>query len=207
MSRKLWIHFSLYRFQVRQVCFLLHWLAIHWRRETQTTTVIMDIQEVLKTYGIAQPSSDIETKATKEINPSKQVRIFVNAAVEVDVVILVQTNLPWLEGGNVVVDIDELEYNKGLVENQFSVIRRWCPRWRVETQMSAELHNILCSIWKIPRCKIIPVGRKFYHIFLKSIEEHSYVMSLGEVSVKFGVLRISKWVPDFNPITQKQVNA
>lgn len=53
------------------------------------------------------------------------------------------------------------------------------------------IQSKLASIWKITEFRVAPIGRKFFHIFLKSMEDKSYVMSLGAVNLKPGVLRVT----------------
>lgn len=100
----------------------------------------MDVQEVFKCYGITPASSGgalamanrEETRGkgmqlTDEANQeeSQQTRSFAEVAASNEKQpILIQSSLQRLEGGNIVVDIDEGEYLKGVRENQFSIIGR-----------------------------------------------------------------------------------
>lgn len=93
---------------------------------------------------------------------------------------------PKIEGGNVTVEIDEVEYQKGVVENQFSVIGRVFVR-RVLLPTIKELKKKLELAWKAPKFRIIPLGKGFYHIFIESMEDQSQIMSVRAANLKPGV--------------------
>lgn len=164
----------------------------------------MDLPEVFLLYGIAPVRGGT---AEEEDARSKEGRSFVDITVEaVQKAIPVQSTPPSSEGRNVVVEIDEIEYKKRAFGIQHSVIRWLFLQNKDATPTVVELQNTLRLVWKISKLKVIPIGRKFCHSLLNSMEDQSPVLSLRAVNLKHGVLCVSRWVPDFNPATQRQVN-
>lgn len=69
------------------------------------------------------------------------------------------------------VDINDGEYQKGLMENQFSVIGRIFGQNKVAMPTMMELQKTLSLVWKISNFRIIPISIKLYHILLNTLEE------------------------------------
>ena len=51
-----------------------------------------------------------------------------------------------------------------------------------------------------------PIGKGLFEFEFSTIEEMRSVWSTGSWNLKFGILRLSQWVPDFCPDAQKQSN-
>lgn len=74
---------------------------------------------------------------------------------------------------------------------------------------SKALKSKLSLIWSIPESEWIltPLGKGFYNLDMKTMDAQSRVFVRGTLFLKPGVLRISRWVPNFNPYTQKLTNS
>lgn len=102
-----------------------------------------------------------------------------------------------LEEGNINVEVDEGEYQKGILGNQFSVVGKLFLKRYLITN-TKELKEKLSLVWKISNFKSTPLGGGFYHIFIESIKQQSMIISIGAVNLKPGVFRVSRWMPNFN---------
>lgn len=69
------------------------------------------------------------------------------------------------------------------------------------------LKKKLEAAWGFSSFRVIPAGRGFFQVFFKTMAEQSLTMSIGTISLRPGLVRVSRWVPDFNPETQRQSNA
>lgn len=112
-----------------------------------------------------------------------------------------------VEGGNVIVEVDEEEIEKESVNCAYDVIGRVTYQKGDKPFSHAELQTKLQTLWKLPRVEIAHMGKGFYHVFLRNSDHQSSVMSKGTLSLKPGFFRVSRWVKDFNPHNQKQTNA
>lgn len=115
--------------------------------------------------------------------------------------------MPRIEGGNVTVELNEEECERGVIDNQFSVIGRLNLMKKDQIPTTKELRTKLAEEWNLESFKMIPIGRGFFHIFVQGMEEQSIILSVGAVNLKPGVFRVSRWAPNFNPVTQKQTNS
>lgn len=196
----------------------------------------MDIQEVLRIYGLAQTQKEQtgnrERRGEKDTvvssthqegsdqnhgNPGKVLtrRSFADALTGKGSTeeqeasedgVPLDAATPQLEGGNITVTIDEAEYAKGLHDNKFNIIGRLIQQGG-EKLTTLGLRQKLEEVWGFSSFRVIPTGRGFFQVFFKSMAEQSLIMSIGTVPLKLGIFRVSRWVPDFNPESQLQTNA
>ncbi|MCI33137.1 NBS resistance protein, partial [Trifolium medium] len=70
-----------------------------------------------------------------------------------------------------------------------------------------ELTLKLGSIWQgFAPWKLVPLGKGFFEFSFSLAEDKRKAWSLGTCNLKPGLLRLSKWEPDFNPHTQRQTH-
>ncbi|PNX72874.1 stachyose synthase [Trifolium pratense] len=76
----------------------------------------------------------------------------------------------------------------------------------IETPYTArDLVAKLGAIWKcFQPWQLISLGRGFYDFKFECPEDQRKAWSVGAYNLRPGLLRLSKWVADFNPRTQKQ---
>ena len=61
------------------------------------------------------------------------------------------------------------------------------------------LHEKLLALWKpLGNLKISPLGKGFYHFQFSSMDDMKKIWSAGSWNLKPGILRLSKWSPDFS---------
>lgn len=108
-------------------------------------------------------------------------------------------SIPRIEGGNVVVEVDEDDYRKGVMELQFSVVGRLFIQKGEIAPTMLELKTKLQNAWGINNLKVIPLDRCVFHVLLRCMENQSLAMTFGTMYTKPGVLRISQWYLGFNP--------
>lgn len=69
-----------------------------------------------------------------------------------------------------------------------------------------KLKSKLAKIWGLGELKVIPIGEGYFHVNLPTMSQQSLIMSLGTISLKPGVFRLSQWSGEFNPTVQHQIN-
>lgn len=112
-----------------------------------------------------------------------------------------------VEGGNVIIEVDEEEIEKEVMLCSYDIIGRVVYQKGDRPLSATELQSKLQTLWKIPKVDIAHIGKGYYHVFLRNADYQSLVMSLGTQNLKPGFFRVSRWVKDFNPHNQKQTNA
>lgn len=110
--------------------------------------------------------------------------------------------MPRMEGGNVVVQVDESEYQEAVKNLQFSVIGRYTLQNKDVAVTTMEIHIKLASFWQISDFKLIALGRGCYHVILRSMSDQSIAMSKEPIKLKPRIFRVSRWLPGFNPSSQ-----
>lgn len=80
-------------------------------------------------------------------------------------------SIPRVEGGNVIVDLDDDDYSPGIEELQFSVVGRlFLPRTAaVPTTMN--LRAKLSVAWGLDSFKLVPMGGGLHHVILQTMDE------------------------------------
>lgn len=104
-----------------------------------------------------------------------------------------------MEGGNILVDVDEDDSKKIVDELRFSAIGHIFLHKCEISPTTLELKEKVQSIWGIENLKVISLGRGVYHVLLHCITYQSLAMAQGSTFTKLGMLRISCWYPGFNP--------
>lgn len=74
--------------------------------------------------------------------------------------------------------------------------------------MTKELKLKLSLLWSIPESNwiITPLGKGFFNLDMKNMDAQSFIFARGTLFLKPGVIKISRWIPNFNPNTQKLTN-
>ena len=119
------------------------------------------------------------------------------------------TDLPQscMKGDSTSIKISENEYTKGVEECKSILFGRLILKKGEKAPTAKQLHETLVPLWKIKNWKISPMGKGFFEFEFSTIEEMRSIWSTGSCNLKFGILRLSQWVPDFCPGAQKQSNA
>lgn len=83
---------------------------------------------------------------------------------------LIPASQPRMERGNIAIQINEVEYDRGVEEIQHNVIGRIFHH-RGEVMLSTmEIRGHLELIWKTSKFMIIPIGRGYFHIFIDNMD-------------------------------------
>lgn len=106
--------------------------------------------------------------------------------------------------GNIIVELDVDDYEKGIEELQFSIIGRLSIQRSEAVPTTLALRRKLDKVLKIQDYKIIPYGRGIYHILLHLMEDQAMVMSRGLVHLHPGIIGFTRWYPGFTPQNHKQ---
>lgn len=112
-----------------------------------------------------------------------------------------------MKGDSISIKISENEDTKGVEECKSILYGRLILKKGEKAPTAKQLHETLVPLWKINNWKISPMGKGFFEFEFSTIEEMRSIWSTGSQNLKFGILRLSQWVPDFCPGAQKQTNA
>lgn len=74
-------------------------------------------------------------------------------------------------GGNVVVEVYDYDYRRGVVQLKYSVIRRIFLQHRDSMPTTMEVKTKLIESLKISNVKVIPLGKGLYHILLHCLSD------------------------------------
>jgi len=114
---------------------------------------------------------------------------------------------PCMKGDLISIKISEDEYAKGVEECRSILRGRLILKKGEKPPTTKQLHETLTPLWKINNWKIATLGKSFFEFEFSTMEELRSIWSTGSWNLKFGILRLSQWVPDFCPGAQKQSNA
>ncbi|KAL8548210.1 hypothetical protein ACS0TY_007508 [Phlomoides rotata] len=98
------------------------------------------------------------------------------------------------------VRIDEALYNAGVAELKHSLISRMVHARGDKPLLTDELIKWLNDIWDTAATwTLIPIGEGYYNILFNSPEDRERILAKQTWVVKPGILRLQRWVLDFNP--------
>jgi hypothetical protein len=115
---------------------------------------------------------------------------------------------PCLKGNSFSIKISEAVYQSGLANcNNYLHGRLILARGDKPVSFK-DLRDKLMSLWKsIGQWKMVPMGRGFYEFRFSCAEDLRTVWSSGAWNLNPGLLRLSRWSPDFHPSNQKQTHS
>lgn len=105
--------------------------------------------------------------------------------------ILKQLAVPRYKGGNLVIDLDEGNYRRGVEELKFSVVGQLYLLKGCEHPTMKEIKNKLSQIWGFSNFKLVLVGGDHYHIMLGRMVDQSTVLSNGPIVFTPRTFRVS----------------
>jgi hypothetical protein len=121
---------------------------------------------------------------------------------------LSQLPKPCLKGNSLSIKISEDVYQTGLANCNNYLHGRLVLSRGDHPVSSKDLRDKLLHLWKPIDCwKMIPLGRGFFEFRFSCAEDLRTVWSSGAWNLNPGLLRLSRWTPDFNPFNQKQTHS
>ncbi|KAL8478482.1 hypothetical protein ACS0TY_030395 [Phlomoides rotata] len=98
------------------------------------------------------------------------------------------------------VTLDALLVKRGVEELQNSLIARLIPAKGEEPYSLEDLTQKLEATWNIyGGWKLLPIGRGYYNVQLPNLEDRDRILGMTSWFLKLGVIRVQRWVRDFNP--------
>jgi hypothetical protein len=142
------------------------------------------------------------------VSPSPTVnRSFAQALLNKEEVTLTHLPKPCVKGNSLAIKITEEVYQSGIANCTNYLHGRLVPSRGDKPLSSKDLREKLLRLWKpIDKWKMIPLGRGYYEFRFSSAEDRKSVWSSGVWNLNPGLLRLSSWSPDFNPLKQKQTH-
>lgn len=122
-----------------------------------------------------------------------------------DIVPLKPITNPIIAGGNIVVEVDDEEYHSVVEELKFCVIGKFNIQRGDSIPTTMEIQKKLSDFWKIMDFKVIPIGKRTFHILLCSMKDQCKALSVSPVFLKPGILRLNNWVPGYNLMKQGSI--
>lgn len=116
--------------------------------------------------------------------------------------------IPFEENGLVSIQISEEPYLRGLERCRTNLIGRLTLPQNCAAPKSHELALRLRSKWpSLSPWTLAPLGKGFFMLQFKTLEDMQLVWSLGSVNLNPGILRLIQWSPTFSPSTYKNTFA
>lgn len=103
---------------------------------------------------------------------------------------------PKIVGGNVVGEVDNAEYQRGVYQLKFSVIGRLTLQHGDLFPTTIESKGKLAE-W-IEDMRVIPTDNRMYHILLHNLGDQCKALTVGSLFLKPGIMRFNRWLPGFN---------
>lgn len=115
---------------------------------------------------------------------------------------------PRLKGNTLSIKISEDLYQSRLANCNNYLHGRLVLSKGDQPMSSKDLHAKLVQLWKpLDRWKMIPLGRGFFEFRSSCANDLRSVWSNGAWNLKPGLLRLSRWSPDFNASNQTQTHS
>jgi len=115
---------------------------------------------------------------------------------------------PCLKGNSLSIKISEDVYQSRLTNCNNYLHGRLVLAKGDKPLSSKDLHAKLSHLWKpLGQWKMIPMCRGFFEFRFSFADDPRSVWSSGAWNLKSGVLRFSRWSPDFNTSNQTQTNS
>jgi hypothetical protein len=135
-------------------------------------------------------------------------RSFAQALLNKVDVSLTELPKPCMKGNSLSIKISEEVYQSGLVNCNNYLHGRLVLSRGDKSLSSKELREKLLKLWKpVDGWKMIPLGRGFFEFRFSCEADLRSVWSSGAWNLNPGLLRLSRWTPDFNPFNQKQTHS
>ncbi|KAL8542608.1 hypothetical protein ACS0TY_003478 [Phlomoides rotata] len=102
------------------------------------------------------------------------------------------------------VTLDATLVKRGVEELQNSLIARLIMARGEEPYSLEDLSRKLEATWNIyGGWKLVPIGRGYYIVQLPNLDDRDIILGRSTWSLKPGVVRVQRWVRDFNPYKTK----
>ncbi|PNY02418.1 putative NBS resistance protein [Trifolium pratense] len=134
-------------------------------------------------------------------------RSFVQALQDSCDVQISQLPEPAIKGEDLYIKITQSEYEKGLAEYKKNLHGRLVLNKGDQPITATDLRAKLSMLWKLSGpWRMTSLGHGFHDFQFSSFQDMWIAWSAGTMYLKAGVLRLSKWMNDFNPYTQRQTH-
>ncbi|KAL6175680.1 hypothetical protein ACLB2K_052319 [Fragaria x ananassa] len=118
------------------------------------------------------------------------------------------SSFPVVADGKTTVMISEDSYQSGLARCKHMLLGRLQLGYNDKPYVPSDLHKKLTALWgDVGNWKLIPMGKGYYAFSFASEDCVSRVWGKGAVFLKPGMLRLMRWVPNFSPANQRNMNA
>ncbi|KAF1892225.1 hypothetical protein Lal_00036586 [Lupinus albus] len=174
------------------------------------------IGQTSHSLGFAMTSSNLlvpwsflggrEDDSNVKKNPNiKQVKTFAGAVRKTCEVSIASLPQPCFKGDMVAVKILEDAYQAGLKRCRSHMHGRLVVAKGDQPIKFVDLKSKLMDLWNmVGKWSMISLGRGFYEFTFSSVEDMMSICATGSWNLKPGILRLSLWTPDFNPVSHSQ---
>ncbi|KAF1897548.1 hypothetical protein Lal_00036990 [Lupinus albus] len=147
---------------------------------------------------------DEESSIKKKEQIIKQGKTFAEAVKRTCEVSIASLPQPCFKGDVVAVKIPEDAYQDGLKRCRSHLHGRLILAKGDKPMKFVDLKTKLMDLWSmVGKWSMISLGRGFYEFTFSSVEDMLSICATGSWNLKPGLLRLSVWTPDFNPVLQK----
>ncbi|KAF1869339.1 hypothetical protein Lal_00018432 [Lupinus albus] len=142
--------------------------------------------------------------ATKNITNIKQAKTFAQDMRKTCEVSIASLSQSCLKEDVVAVKIPEDAYQAGLQRCMNHLYGRLVLAKGDQPMKFVDLKSKLMGLWKmVGKWSMISLGRGFYEFTFSYVEDMMSICATGSWNLKPGLLRLSLWTPNFNPVLQK----
>lgn len=115
---------------------------------------------------------------------------------------------PYFKGDIPAIKIDECAYLEALESCKHNLIGRPILPKGSKPYKCVDLHRKLSTVWSFKQpCQLSPLGRGYYCLHFQNAEDQLHAWTVGSKQLNPGSMKLSQWMPDFDPSKIKQTNA
>lgn len=122
---------------------------------------------------------------------------------------LAQISLPVRKGEYLAVNIDDVLHQQGVRKLENTLIGWMMLKQGVKPISTSDLKTSIDKVWNIQgQWKLIPLWKGYFNIQTEDLRERDIIFLRRAWPSEFGIMRLQKWMPEFNPykITSSMMN-
>lgn len=159
-------------------------------------------------WGFLAPSPPpTPVASTARIAPQQKIS-FAQALTNTIAFPLSQLPRPCFKGDALSIKISEDEYQAGLAGCKHNLHGRLVLSKGDAPVKLQELREKLSKLWQpLGEWRVVPLGKGFFEFCFAAPEDLRSVWTVGAWNLQPGILRLSRWTPDFNPYSLRNTHA
>lgn len=154
-------------------------VALISKQITKSRVHVADKEKTFKDVTVGDSKGDNVKDVTQEVNDHEGILLKTFVVLKI-------------EGGNIVVEVDEEEYQKEVEEFKYSIVGKISLRKKDVPPTTLDLKNKMVELWKIEKFKLISMGKEIYHVLSHDMNYQCSVLQIGAVITRPNIFRTTR---------------